>query len=1247
MALNLKRKRTVGRPAAGGKRRHVQEDDEASVPRPGPPSDPEISDEGEDGSGSGEKEHSGDEGAEGEEAWGGIGGDEVAGESAPTPDAAHPSRSRLKVPPSGEELRAIKDATDLYRSSSFKLQIDALLPNVRPSYSKSAPLDHFLLALHTLLLNLPSVSPRHPLAGSRELLEKGIAVPYALPLPTEDTNWKVAFERPSEIVLAGSWALKTSVKAKDGLKYTVDVAVTMPESLFQEKDYLNGRYFHKRAYYMAVVAAAIADKKSALNLDVLYESVSGDPRLTNLILRQKQDGSANDFTKLNVQVRLLFILPSSSPIPLSRLSPARSNIRSSSSSSPELSTPLYNTALLLSLTPKPHLLTIHNLKESVPAFADALALLRVWAHQRGYGTGSRLCVRGFEGRGMFWVSVLTLLINGEAPAQAAGLGKKVTKRRPLGKGLSSYQLFKAALDFLARHDFNEDAVFVKSTKPDTTHRFPPQDYNAHEAVLVDADSMVNVLAGVPLSSLDMLRYDARITLDALDHALITDDPFQYVFLKEQRDIATRFDIVARVDLSSAKLRKPSADFILDHGSMYNALVSTLVSTLRRGLGNRAKAIAVLHPSSQPRLLSNAQPANSSVVYVGLVLDTEHAFRLVDHGPTAAEQETEVAKEFREFWGDKAELRRFKDGSITESVVWEVKSADERGHIPSVIMRHLLQRHCGIAPEAVHTWQSQFDGMLRLPPSIASIYQAAAAPTGFKAAMAAYDTLVKQIKALDEELPLAILNVSPIADALRYTSPFNPVSLPSNVASALPPSARYLAPMELILEFEKSTRWPDDLRAIQKIKLAFLERLASALMTAHPGLVARVVVGDGMTTSEIQDQSTLEVITAEGWAFLARIWHDREATLLERAIDDKPHIPKHLKRQMQSEGDSHERVAALAAREVYGRRFVHAPRHHRAIAALSHRYTAYSGTVRLVKRWLAAHWLLRGHVSEEVVELLCASVFLGSGSSSGAEPVTNARASAPGSKERGFAQVVELLKDWEWEKGLFVPLYGSAGVVGALDKPVAAAGTRQGVWSVATEMDPDGHIWTSSGPDAIVARRVGAIARATWECLQNIESSQLDVKSIFAHPTEHYDFIVQLDPAVLPRYCQNVNADSSVWAKKGKYANLQSVQDVSGSPLPGFDPARLFYDDLQRVYKDTFMLFSDPLGGDRFGVVWDPILKNPRSFRVFGGFSSTPARKGPEKSKDKDKALVVLNEGGVLGEIQRTGASLIRKIVVQH
>ena len=77
-------------------------------------------------------------------------------------------------------------------------------------------------------MSLSSIAPQHPLVAARSL-KKGIAVPYSLPLPTEDTNWKVSFEKPTDVTLVGSWANKVSVKGKDGGKFGVDLAVEMPE----------------------------------------------------------------------------------------------------------------------------------------------------------------------------------------------------------------------------------------------------------------------------------------------------------------------------------------------------------------------------------------------------------------------------------------------------------------------------------------------------------------------------------------------------------------------------------------------------------------------------------------------------------------------------------------------------------------------------------------------------------------------------------------------------------------------------------------------------------------------------------------------------------------------------------------------------------------------------------------------------------------------------------------------------------
>ncbi|KAJ7510322.1 Nrap protein [Mycena galericulata] len=1166
---------------------------------------------------------------EDDEEWGGI---------APAQDKASViventhSGTKPKKPPTGEELRVINDAKDLFRSSTFKLQIDALLPNIRPKPARIPPLDRFLQVLHGVLMGLAPVAPQHPLEASRKLIRKAISVPYCLPQPTEDTKWKVAFETPSDITLVGSWPNKISVKGKDGSKFGIDLAVEMPPSLFQEKDYLNSRFFHKRAFYLATLAAGIQSPKSGLNVDVTYESASNDPRLTKLVLEPRKDDSPNDFTKLNARVCIIPVLPTNSPISLLRLSPAHSNIRvSSECDAVSVPTPSYNSALLTALMPKTHLLSSFALKEYVGSFSDALGLLRVWANQRGYGEGSRMCVRGFDSLGAWWAALLGLLVFGEEPK---GMGPK---RKPLGRGLSSYQLFRAALDFLSRHDFEKEAVFQKSKDG---HRFLPDEYQAnHEAVFVDASSTVNMLWGVPIGSLQLLQNDARKTLEKLNGAPVGSDPFADVFLKEQRDLSTRFDTVIRVDISSAKPRSSSLHSTLDIGSPANALISFIAALLRQGLGNRTKAITILHPSPSTRPLSQALPTNPDVLYIGLIHDPQNAFRLVDHGPAADEADPAIAERFRDFWGDKAELRRFKDGRIIESVVWDIKSADERSHVPAMIVRHILNRHFGLedAP-AVQSWQGGFDEVVRLPEAVSRVYTNSGAVVGFKGAMLAFDGLVRDLKGLNEELPLSLATVSAASEYLRYTSVFSPVPMSASLAPSLPQNARYLPSMEMVLQFEKSAKWPDDLRAIQKIKLAFFERVASALMGSVAGLKATVVVGDGVSTSEIQDNSRLEIVTADGWAFSARIWHDREATLLDRLITGKNVLPHINKPSEKKKGKEYQE--AVDAKELYLRRFIHAPRHHRAVAVLNHRFVAYSPTVRLVKRWLASHWVMHGHVSEEAVEILCASFFVGDGRDLSVDPEnqTAERASVPGSKERGFATVVEFLKDWKWEDGLFVPLYGETSP--EAPQPPTATASRTGVWRISTEADREGHAWTMHGPDVMVAHRIRALAKATWSYLHGMEEGKLDVKSIFIHPTDDYDFIIRMNPAVLPRYAQNI--DSSL-ATSGRYANLPR-EDSPAAPRPGFDPARLLYDDLQRVYADTLKIFCDPFGGDRFGAVWDPTLKQPRPFRVLGGFSSVPVKK--EKEKDKEKGLVVLNEAGVLGEIERMGRGLVSGITVQ-
>lgn len=198
---------------------------------------------------------------------------------------------------------------------------------------------------------------------------------------------------------------------------------------------------------------------------------------------KRSPGTEHDFSKTHAEVRIIPALSSSHPIPLHRLSPSHSNVRVQPASEPlfsttNSSTPIYNTTVLLSIFPKLSLLSTNALIQSSPAVRDAHTLLRVWANQRGYGECA-LCIHGFEGKGSWWASVLGFLLDGEEPDSVLGKGR-AGRRRLVGKGLSSYQLFRASLDFLgkilvpasctrphvgvsAKHEFENAVAFVKST----------------------------------------------------------------------------------------------------------------------------------------------------------------------------------------------------------------------------------------------------------------------------------------------------------------------------------------------------------------------------------------------------------------------------------------------------------------------------------------------------------------------------------------------------------------------------------------------------------------------------------------------------------------------------------------------------------------------------------------------------------------------------------------------------------------
>jgi len=67
---------------------------------------------------------------------------------------------------------------------------------------------------------------------------------------------------------------------------SVDMIVLMPAAIFQEKDYLNYRYFYKRAYYLACLAAGL-QQSGQEDFSVAFEYLHGNDLHPILVLRPK------------------------------------------------------------------------------------------------------------------------------------------------------------------------------------------------------------------------------------------------------------------------------------------------------------------------------------------------------------------------------------------------------------------------------------------------------------------------------------------------------------------------------------------------------------------------------------------------------------------------------------------------------------------------------------------------------------------------------------------------------------------------------------------------------------------------------------------------------------------------------------------------------------------------------------------------------------------------------------------------
>lgn len=1056
-------------------------------------------------------------------------------------------------------------------SSLFRLQIGELLEEIKVVPGKTERAAESML--HKIKAAIEQIPERKPLPvdeAERELItKKKVAVPFPNPRPPRSAQYKLAYTKPESINVVGSYALRSITSSI--MVLSIDMIVTMPSSLFEQKDYLNHRYFYKRAYYLACIAAGL-QKHLAEDTQVCFDQCPLDTLRPVLVIRPKS-GAKSDHKSRSWRINIIPCI-AASVFQAEKLYPTKNNIRDAQQANGEVAatpTPFYNSAIQTDTLYIAYLKLLHKSAASCPAFTDACWLGRVWLTQRGHV--SSIAAGGF---GHFEFSALmALLLQYGAPNGGPALAA----------GYTSYQLFKVTLQYLSAKDLTKPGIFLDVHGPTDALRA-----SEDLPTIFDGPRKHNLLFKMTPWSYQKLRANASTTIKML--SVPGPDTFDQTFISKVSTYHLQYDCTFTIPMSALDSLS-----LLDHTIVSRA--GKLYTILKRGLGDRIQQLSVRETDPEEWRTDSARPQQklSGLYHVSIVFDQVNVSRAVDHGPAA--EDKKAAADFRNFWGPKAELRRFKDGSILESLVWSKGSA---ASMVEQIVRHLLARHFSdtVAQAAIFASAG--------PAQSTKIDYTATADS----ALQAYRTLESDIRAMDA-LPLSVRQISASDPQLRSTS-----LLVANGTKI---------PADVVIQFESSGRWPDDLQAIQRVKIAFLLKLAESFESTKPDMTCRLGL-EKTDSLDIVNQAFLDITyPSSSMTFRVRIHHDREQTLLENMLKDKASAPA-------------SREAAALGLAEYKRVFLHSPAHTLIVQKLCTQYPTLSASILMTKQWFASH-LLGKDFCDELIELMVLRTYT--------RPWPW---STPSSAKTAFLRTLDFLSHWDWREDPLIVDLGD----GVEKKPGGSMRTRFEAYRkvdpamnrmalfVASSLDADGTAWTSGthGPSKVLAGRMTALAKAASETVLS-KGLELDFEELFVSSLEDYDFAIHIEPDFV----------AGLKSRQGRTSNKYKNLVVEGSLHHKADDeiVGLFVNELKGLYSQTLIFLYGGSGCSVIGALWNPFVV-ARPWKVNLPYSTRPLLSDKVDDDEGDNSptqgvLAEVNREDILGEIARLGGDMIKRIDVKN
>ncbi|XP_078530850.1 nucleolar protein 6 [Lissotriton helveticus] len=1084
------------------------------------------------------------------------------------------SKAELYKPPTNEELNQLKETENLFHSNLLRMQIEELLNEVKLKEKKRKTIDAFLHEINSLLTSVPETEETDIVDQS--WLPQGVKVPY-LQVPFR-VKGKFRFLPPVSVKVVGSYLLDTCILPE----INVDVAVTMPQEIFQAKDNLNQRYHRKRALYLAHIASHLSKKK--LFGCVTFAYMNGSHLKPILLLRPQ----GKDEKLLTVR---LYACPPPGFFKSSRFHPGKNNVRTAwflekaaaEEGTAEPPTPHYNNSLLTDTVLESHLHFLSSASTDFPGMKDGISILKVWLHQRELD-------KGFGGFNGFVASMLVAYL---------------LSKHKINKLMSGYQVLRNILQFLATTDLTVNGISL-SKSSDASQPAVADFHQAFEVVFVDPSGFVNLCADMTESKYKQLQLEANRSMEVLDDT--TTDGF-HLLLMVSKPLLETFDHVfhlrnlAKLQVTCKKMKLLNE--LIDYSGNYVAAVlPLLLSLFCRGLGDRLVMLSHALPQSPEWPIADDPPKHKDIDYLsfGLLLRPEYYNSILEKGPEA---DNAKAVEFQKFWGEKSELRRFQDGSVCEAVVWAATTTHEKRLIPEQIVKHLLHLHAEIPESSVC-----YTGAL-----LESVIQVTKEPKGtgeeqLMSIVKTYDDLSRKLWSL-EGLPLTVTSVQGTHPALRYTDVFPPVPVKPDYnsyekvkerKSLLPlldkPCPAYVAPLKVICHMEGSGKWPQDKEAIKRVKAAFHIRLSELLTEKHQ-LLCRAA-------------ATHIDVYKDGFVFRIQVAYHREPHFMKESV-----TPEGMLKYRDTD-ESHQLEMET----------LHLPHLTSTLHGLQQQHPAFSGTSRLVKRWISAQ-MLSDSISDESVDLIVAFLFLHPA------PFT-----PPSSPQVGFFRFLRLLATFDWKnEPLIVNLNQDIKDVEYAEIRTNFISTRANlpVMFIATPKDRKESVWTKDKPSAQILQRLIVLSLDSLHALEKQLLDPLgahDIKLIFRPPLDFYDVLIHLNPKQVPRHREAVDKPVKSFTR-GMLSSDAPVKTLF-LPVVDYDPVQCFLQELRAAFKDLALFFYDMYGGEVIGVLWKPSAFEPQSFK-------TTNVKGRMMEVRGTESVMVPNVEAIVEDFEIMGAGLVRKV----